>query len=1237
MDGGSRLASRLLRRLEGWVFTTSDGESSTSPTSPSSPSWHLSRWFVAEATVFNMTVLFFALFFWVINRQTHIKKTKGSVIIHKRDVPSQGDDENDSDEMEVDDDDDDEMTQNNLPNEALDESAVAGGGEHKKSRQSRAPSVLTQKQDKCYRALIQYDTDKDEDDDGEPSSMEQKRRRKTKKLQQQIPGPDQPLSEKQRLINIVAKIKVFSYLNEEALNVCMSSVEYVDVAMGKYLFERDKFDGSFYVVVSGSVRCRFHDFYLPDSEPSDEDDTSEDASSNDSRRLFGLTSGPGQVVTPLLAMLTGLAHHSQKKDGGVNTMPFASSLSCMASSNNTRLIRLPPSCFIDVLNKYPADVHRIAQTVLCRIQRVTTQTLVRSLGLRKELLVFATEASLARQKTESQEWMKSNEWKRLVKYFATNNNEAIIPNNREELRNDATIIAAIKLGIPHEDDESESMKLLKSTGTIMSLPAGEVILQSGKTHNFAYLLLNGEMETGVEIPTGGSSASPKLASSWSFHRHEQVLPGTMIGMFVCFTGEVSLYTVRATDPNGSTLLKIPKNVYNHLMILNPEAMRLCLASYLAPVSPVVHLLNWNSEWKHVQAGEGLAKRGSSCESIFVVLNGRLRGSYRTDSSQSSPHRNNDEYGRGKLVGEVLCLTGSSWPCDVYAIRNSEIALIPMRTLLVIIEKFPSAGMNFARAIASRIQPLSQDHRSTKVSRVPRNQPHVSFSLPSYGLTLATIAVVPLSPDIPLGKFSSTLLASMQEISPSQLVTKSMVRKELGEKVYRNRNGMHDLKMTRLLADMEENNRLVVYQADLNYTWWTRLCIQQADHILLVASADKAPEANRVEQSLAWAFESMDVRIDLVVVGDQHNHSFAEDENDDDNYVDYEEEDEEMNVSDQLNNWSEQRKWIAGHHLVRFPFNYHELDFRRMCRRVTGRSVGLVLGGGGARGISHLGVIRALKEAGVTVDMVGGTSQGAFVGALYARYPDDLEILMDECRGMASSMSSMKEKLFDLTLPMTSMFNGRRFNRSIRKSLGKLRIQDLVLNFFCVSTDLQKKKQVVHTKGLLWKFVRASMSLTGYLPPIAENGSLLVDGGYLNALPADVMRYKMSARTVISVDVSAENERDYYDYGTHLSGWWVLWNSWNPFVKTVSFPSMGDISDLLIWVSSDQHRKNVSSVSDLHLVPPIQEYGTLEYEKFDEIVEKGYTYAKPIVDEWVKQNPWLVTHPRPTTQHADTKK
>jgi len=161
--------------------------------------------------------------------------------------------------------------------------------------------------------------------------------------------------------------------------------------------------------------------------------------------------------------------------------------------------------------------------------------------------------------------------------------------------------------------------------------------------------------------------------------------------------------------------------------------------------------------------------------------------------------------------------------------------------------------------------------------------------------------------------------------------------------------------------------------------------------------------------------------------------------------------------------------------------------------------------------------------------------------------------------------------------------------------------------------------MVHTKGLAWKYVRASMTLTGYLPPISEDNRLLVDGGYMNVVPADVMA-DMGAKKIIAVDVSKEDKTVFYEYGTELSGLWLLWNSWNPFVQTVKVPSMGDINERLSWVSSESAKKVIiKNKVDLFLRPPVGHIGTLEFDKIDEIVKIGYEYAKPLVEEWAKEN------------------
>uniref|UniRef100_K3WH12 PNPLA domain-containing protein n=1 Tax=Globisporangium ultimum (strain ATCC 200006 / CBS 805.95 / DAOM BR144) TaxID=431595 RepID=K3WH12_GLOUD len=316
---------------------------------------------------------------------------------------------------------------------------------------------------------------------------------------------------------------------------------------------------------------------------------------------------------------------------------------------------------------------------------------------------------------------------------------------------------------------------------------------------------------------------------------------------------------------------------------------------------------------------------------------------------------------------------------------------------------------------------------------------------------------------------------------------------------------------------------------------------------------------------------------------------------------------------------EKYEWISSFHNVQFPFEAHQPDFLRLCRRITGNAVGVVLGGGGARGLAHIGVLRALEECGIHVDVVGGTSIGAFIGAIYALHPHDLALVESKVLALSLSMSSIMEKLKDLTLPISSFFNGSRFNRTIREFFYDLSIEDLMLNYFCVSTDIAKSRMSVHHSGHVWKYVRASMSLQGYLPPISEDGSLLLDGGYMNNLPADVMKEEGGIKYIVAVDVGSEPRRGYFSYGSSLSGWWLLWNKINPFAKTVIVPSMGDVSAALAYVSSEQHKDRMKAECiDLYLRPPVNDYGTLQFDKMEEIIRVGYEYALPRIQAWAAQ-------------------
>ena len=395
-------------------------------------------------------------------------------------------------------------------------------------------------------------------------------------------------------------------------------------------------------------------------------------------------------------------------------------------------------------------------------------------------------------------------------------------------------------------------------------------------------------------------------------------------------------------------------------------------------------------------------------------------------------------------------------------------------------------------------------------------------------------------------------------------------------------------------------------------------------------------------------------------------------------------------------------------------------FGRLGRRILGRSLGLVLGGGGARGLAHLGIFRAFKEAGIQVDLIGGTSMGAFIGGLLAReglmnYPRILQLVGQFC----DAMNSKWRQILDLTYPATSWFTGHGFNRALWKLFGFSGIEDFSVPFYAVTTDLTRSGLQIHRSGPAWKYIRASMSLSGLLPPVCDSrdGTLLVDGGYLANVPIELMkkgtltelseltvkdeqgdqrrRDALCASIIIAVDVGRASDRVPIFYGDSLNGWWVLiqkltdyfvWRSNPPdkksakakdTVKSSDKPAdsmisnsnsksahplpltLDEIQFRLVYASSagllsrTLRRSHFQLASDLeakneipyvtvtqgraidpdehctepnsssHQLPEViylrpngvQNYGTLEFQKWKDIIKIGYDYGKSVIEDW----------------------
>ncbi|KAM9271569.1 patatin-like phospholipase domain-containing protein 7 isoform 2-T2 [Morus bassanus] len=680
-------------------------------------------------------------------------------------------------------------------------------------------------------------------------------------------------------------------------------------------------------------------------------------------------------------------------------------------------------------------------------------------------------------------------------------------------------------------------------------------------------------------------------------------PGELVGQLAVLTGEPLIFTIKAN--RDCSFLSISKSHFYEIMREQPSVVLGVAHTVVKRMSPFVRQIDFALDWMEVEAGRAVYRQGDKSDCTFIVLNGRLRSVIRMDDGKKHL---TGEYGRGDLIGVVEALTHQPRATTVHAVRDSELAKLPEGALTSIKRKFPQVVTRLIHLLGEKIlgslqqggHPFGLHSSSSK------------WDAGNPASNLSTVAIMPVSEEVPLTAFTLELKHALSAVGPALLLTSDNIKQRLGSAAL---DSIHEYRLTSWLGQQEDIHRIVLYQADSTLTPWTQRCIRQADCILIVGLGDQEPTVGELERML----ENTAVRAQkqLVLL---HK--------------------EDGPLPSRTVEWLNMRSWCSAHlhlHCPRRVFSKRSLpkliemyervfqkppdrhsDFSRLARVLTGNAIALVLGGGGARGCSQVGVIRALIEAGIPVDMIGGTSIGAFMSALYAEERSYNQMRI-KARQWAMVMNSVFKTILDLTYPITSMFSGAAFNNSINSIFKDKQIEDLWIPYFTITTDITASAMRVHTDGSLWRYVRASMSLSGYMPPLCDpkDGHLLMDGGYINNLPADVAR-SMGAKVVIAIDVGSRDETDLTNYGDCLSGWWLLWKRWNPLAEKVKVLNMAEIQTRLAYVCCVRQLEMVKN-SDYceYIRPPIDRYGTLDFGKFDEICEVGYQHGKTVFNVWCR--------------------
>lgn len=672
-------------------------------------------------------------------------------------------------------------------------------------------------------------------------------------------------------------------------------------------------------------------------------------------------------------------------------------------------------------------------------------------------------------------------------------------------------------------------------------------------------------------------------------------PGEIVGALAVITGEASAFTI--TAKSASKVGVITEEDAYDILARYPQSVLHLGHAVVQRLSPFVRQIDFALDWIHYESGRAVYRQHDKSDSTCIVLNGRLRSVVtRSDGKKELM----GEYGKGDLIGIVEVLTQTERSTTIMAVRDSELAKLPIGLLDVIKIKYPVVVTRLIHLLGHRILGNIQKGGPTLSAESIGSRPT--------GSNFSTVAVLSVSDDVPLQSFCMELTHALSSIGHTIHLTSDFIRKTLGPSALET---AAEYRLSSWLGQQEDRHRMVLYQCDSQLTAWTQRCIRQADCILIVGLAENKPAVGHVEKQL----EHIAVRTQKELV-----------------LLHKEGADKPRNTVE----WLNIRSWCASHHHIRCPKrvfikqksptkvkDYYSAfltkpadihsDFSRLARFLTGTSIGLVLGGGGARGAAHVGMIQSVKEAGIPIDMVGGVSIGAFMGALWCQ-ENDIKRFTDKARTWSHGMTSYWRQILDLTYPATAMFTGAAFNKTIFDVFGDKQIEDLWLPYFTVTTDITSSRPRVHKFGSLWRYVRSSMSLSGYLPPLCDpvDGHLLLDGGYVNNLPADVMRDVMGAQTILAIDVGSQDETDLTNYGDTLSGWWILWNKWNPFCKSLRVPSLPEIQSRLAYVGCVRQLEEVKR-SDYctYIRPPIDKYKTLQFGSFDEIMDVGYIHGKTL--------------------------
>ena len=576
---------------------------------------------------------------------------------------------------------------------------------------------------------------------------------------------------------------------------------------------------------------------------------------------------------------------------------------------------------------------------------------------------------------------------------------------------------------------------------------------------------------------------------------------------------------------------------------------------------VLREMKENTVREFLAGGEVLFEENSEGSDLYILAAGKLR--YEKRNSDGAVH-DVGEFKRLDIIGELSLFTGEKRSATVKAIRDSELIRVPREVALSILLKYPDSLLQITKIIAERLAHAKTDNKGF----------------------------------IPVSKTFS-LLSSLSKESLDEIIHKiGLVFLRYGsfcvvdEKMFLERTSelqsLDEVErepwIIRFFSQLEAEFDYVFYilEDGKTVTSWIERALRQSDSILFIKDANEDPNCIHLETLMDQKQFKNRTQV-LVLV--QPN---------------------PVEVVPGTIRHLQKRKFSRHFHV-----HFDRLDtWERLGRGLLGKSIGLALGGGGAKGFAHLGVLSALEENKIPIDMVSGTSAGSIFAALIA-----MGETSKGSKEKAKALWVTKDLLNEYTVPVLSLTTGKKYTEAIRQFFGSIQIEDLWIPYFAISTDLSHSEIHVHDRGDLWKAIRASTSIPGVVPPFIDDGVVYVDGGVLDNVPGITLKERGVGK-VISVDVFGDI---YPDQDKELSSYFdksnpgVMTNPLTQITNLINFneilrpkfPPIGDIIIRSILASSRDRIRQTEKISDLFLQIPTNNFGLLDWFAYERLIELGY--------------------------------